>query len=83
MYVVPYIVTFALAFASIGLWYYKIVYKDAISDSYNAEIRLGGQQELFDEVYRDHASSVSVDDIESVQSTRKSVEHVSVNYVTK
>ncbi|KAG2204128.1 hypothetical protein INT47_011611 [Mucor saturninus] len=82
-YWLPYIITIVLAIISIGLWYYKIVYKDALASSYNAEIRLGGQQELFDEVYRDRINSISSDEIESIQSTSKSVCNVTVEYNTK
>lgn len=81
--IVPYIITIILALVSIGLWYYKMVYKDALVGSYNAEIRLGGQQELFDEVYRDRLSSVSSDEIGSIQSTSKSVCNVTVDYNSK
>jgi hypothetical protein len=83
LHIVPYIITIVLGFVSIGLWYYKMVYKDSLTTSYNAGIRLDGQQELFDEVYKDHASSISTDDIASINSTQKSVCHVDVEYNPK
>lgn len=74
-------ITIAVGIASVGLWYYKIVIKNALETSYNAEIRLDGQQELFDDVYRDHASTVSSDDTASVDSSNfdnKSIHHAEV-----
>ncbi|KAI9261734.1 amino acid/polyamine transporter I, partial [Sporodiniella umbellata] len=35
-YWLPYVVTIAIAVMSIGLWYYRVVYSDALSKSYNA-----------------------------------------------
>ncbi|CAO3632484.1 unnamed protein product [Mucor fragilis] len=80
-YFLPYLITIALGIASVGLWYYKIIVKNALETSYNAEIRLDGQQELFDDVYRDHASAVSSDDTASVNSNdldNKSIHHAEV-----
>jgi hypothetical protein len=59
MCLVPYIITIALGIVSTGIWYYKVIYKNALDSSYNAEIKLDGQQGLFDDVYRDHTNSVS------------------------
>ena len=81
MYLVPYLITIALGFVSVGLWYYKIIYKDALDSSYNAEIKLDGQQELFDDIYRDHTSSVSASDAASINSNdfdNKSIHHAEV-----
>jgi amino acid transporter len=81
MYLVPYLITIALGFVSVGLWYYKIIYKNALDSSYNAEIKLDGQQELFDDIYRDHTSSVSVSDAASINSNdldNKSIHHAEV-----
>jgi hypothetical protein len=75
---VPYIITIILGFCSIGLWHYKVNIKHALDNSYNAEIRLDGQQELFYEVYQDYASSVAVTDTASIDSAKKSVHHVQV-----
>ncbi|RCI02606.1 hypothetical protein CU098_011661 [Rhizopus stolonifer] len=49
---VPYLVTISIALLSVGIWYYRVVYKDSLSKSYNAEIRANGQQTLFDDVYQ-------------------------------
>ncbi|CAO3677228.1 unnamed protein product [Rhizopus stolonifer] len=51
-YFLPYLITIAIALLSVGIWYYRVVYKDALSKSYNAEIRANGQQTLFDDVYQ-------------------------------
>ncbi|ORE16121.1 amino acid transporter [Rhizopus microsporus] len=53
---VPYVVTIILALCSVGLWYYKLVYKDALATSYNAEIQKDGKQELFEDVYETYGS---------------------------
>jgi hypothetical protein len=58
-----------------------LVFKDAISSSYNAEIRLDGQQEIFEDVYKDYASSES--ETASIDSARKSVHHAEVEYNPK
>lgn len=50
--IVPYLVTISIALLSVGIWYYRVVYKDSLSKSYNAEIRANGQQTLFDDVYQ-------------------------------
>lgn len=81
MYLVPYLITIALGIVSVGLWYYKIIYKNALDSSYNAEIKLDGQQELFDDVYKNHASSISATDIASIDSNdldNKSIHHAEV-----
>lgn len=80
---VPYIITIILGFVSVGLWYYKLNYKDALATSYNAEIKLDGQQELFTDVYKDYASSVSEDETASIDSAHKSVHHAEVSYQAK
>ncbi|KAI9481298.1 MAG: amino acid/polyamine transporter I [Benjaminiella poitrasii] len=51
-YWLPYIVSISLAILSTGLWYYKIIFKNSTENSYNAEIFLEGQQELFHDVYQ-------------------------------
>lgn len=55
-FTVPYVVTIILALCSVGLWYYKLVYKDALATSYNAEIQKDGKQELFEDVYETYGS---------------------------
>ncbi|KAG1174042.1 hypothetical protein G6F70_003558 [Rhizopus microsporus] len=55
-YWLPYVVTIILALCSVGLWYYKLVYKDALATSYNAEIQKDGKQELFEDVYETYGS---------------------------
>jgi hypothetical protein len=80
---VPYVITIILGFLSVGLWYYKLNYKDALSTSYNSEIRLDGQQELFTDVYRDYASTVSGDEAASIDSAHKSVHHAEVEHQLK
>lgn len=66
-FVVPYLVTIVIAIFSIGLWYYRIVYKDALSKSYNAEIRAKGHRELFQDVYQnteaESSNAVSAEEV--------------------
>ncbi|KAG1057140.1 hypothetical protein G6F43_001003 [Rhizopus delemar] len=52
-YWLPYLMTIIVALLSVGLWYYKVEYKDALSKSYNAEIREDGKQELFEEINKE------------------------------
>jgi amino acid transporter len=79
VYIVPYIITIILALCSVGLWHYKINIKNALDSSYNAEIRLDGQQELFQDVYHDYASSITANsEIATIDSTRKSIQHIQV-----
>lgn len=75
-YFLPYIIAIVLALMSVGLWYFKLVYKDSLAISYNAEIKLNGQQELFDEVYKDYAGTVSDD--QSAVDDQKSIQHTEI-----
>ena len=75
-YIVPYILTIVLAIVSVILWYFKLVVRDSLATSYNAEIRADGQKELFNEVYKDYASSISSpDESSSIADDNKSVHH--------
>lgn len=80
--IVPYIITMVVALFSVVLWYFKLVVKDSLATSYNAEIRLDGQQELFEDVYKDYASSVSKD-TQSIDDDHKSIHHAEVHYNPK
>ncbi|KAL9555287.1 hypothetical protein MBANPS3_002440 [Mucor bainieri] len=86
-YFLPYLITIALVIASGGLWYYRIIVKNALETSYNAEIRLDGQQELFEDVFRDHTTNAaSPDDTTSVNSSdleNKSIHHAEARTQTK
>jgi malate/lactate dehydrogenase len=58
--------TIIVALLSVGIWYYKVEYKDALSKSYNAEIRENGKQELFEDIYDNdekESSDLSVEEI--------------------
>lgn len=80
--IVPYLITITLALFSVVLWYFKLVRKDSLATSYNAEIRLDGQRELFDDVYKDYASTVSKD-TQSIDDDHKSIHHAEVQYNPK
>lgn len=71
-----------VALFSVVLWYFKLVRQDSLATSYNAEIRLDGQQELFEDVYKDYASSVSKD-TQSIDDDHKSIHHAEVQYKPK
>ncbi|KAG1357858.1 hypothetical protein G6F62_001231 [Rhizopus arrhizus] len=65
-YWLPYLMTIIVALLSVGIWYYKVEYKDALSKSYNAEIRENGKQELFEDIYDNdekESSDLSVEEI--------------------
>ncbi|KAG1146984.1 hypothetical protein G6F37_004408 [Rhizopus arrhizus] len=65
-YWLPYLMTIIVALLSVGIWYYKVEYKDALSKSYNAEIREDGKQELFEDIYDNdekESSDLSVEEI--------------------
>ena len=86
MYLVPYIITITLGIVSTGIWYYKVIYKNALDSSYNAEVKLDGQQGLFDDVYRDHTSSVSASGIGFIAGNdfdNKSIHHAEVRVRSK
>ncbi|KAI8336500.1 amino acid permease-domain-containing protein [Blakeslea trispora] len=55
--ILPYVITIILAILSIGLWYYQVHVKKSLENSYNAEIRLHGQDQLVQDVYKDYAST--------------------------